>query len=123
MEMIPFRVTIFLIALLFFIALTKLIRKGQLHEKYSAGWLLLGVGILISGAFPQVIDRAAFFLDIRYPPMLPICIGMGIILIQQLHLFILTSKNEARLKRLAQEMALMSKLLEERDEAQEKVER
>jgi hypothetical protein len=123
MEMIPFRVSIFLIALLFFIALTKLIRKGQLHEKYSVGWLLLGVGILISGAFPQIVDRIAFFLDIRYPPILPICIGMGLILVQQLHLFILTSKNEARLKQLAQEMALVSKLLEERDEAKEKVER
>jgi hypothetical protein len=47
---------------------------------------------------------------------------MVIILIQQLQLFIVTSRSEARLKQLAQEVALMSKLLEERDEAKEKVE-
>ena len=120
--MIPVRITIFLIALFFFVVVAKLIRKGKLHEKYAIGWFLLGLGVLISGTFPQLVDGIAFYLHIHYPPILPICIGMVIILIQQLHLFIVTSRSEARLKQLAQEVALMSKLLEERDEAKEKVE-
>jgi hypothetical protein len=122
MEMIPLRITIFLIALFSFVAITRLIRKGKLHEKYSAGWFLLALGILVSGTFPQIVDQIAAYLDIRYPPILPISIGIGLILVQQLHLFILVSRNEARLKQLAQELALMSKLLEERDEAEGKTE-
>jgi hypothetical protein len=83
--------------------------------------LLLGLGDLISGTFPQIVDRIAFCLHICYPPILQICIGMVIVLIQQLQLFTVTFRSEARLKQLAQEVALMSKLLEERDEEKEKV--
>ena len=118
--MIPLRITIFLIGLFIFVAITRLIRRGKLHEKYSAGWFLLGLGILISGTFPQLVDRIASYLGISYPPILPICVGSGIILVQQLHLFIVTSRNEARLKQLTQEVALISKLLEERNETEEK---
>jgi hypothetical protein len=122
MEMNPLRITMFLIAFFFFVAVTKLIRKGELHEKYAIGWFLLGLGVLISGTFPQIIDRIALYLHVSYPPILPICIGMLIVLIQQLHLFTVTTRSEARLKQLAQEVALMNKLLEERDEEKEKVE-
>jgi hypothetical protein len=122
MEMNPVRIIIFLIALFFFVVVAKLIRKGKLHEKYAMGWFLLGLGVLISGTFPQLVDWIAFYLHIYYPPILPICIGMLIILIQQLQLFIISSRSDARIKQLAQELALMSKLLEERDEAKEKVE-
>jgi hypothetical protein len=120
MEMIPLRATIFLIGLFIFVAITKLVRNGRLHEKYSAGWFLLGLGILISGSFPHVVDRIASYLGINYPPILPICIGIGFVLVQQLHLFILASRNEARIRQLTQELALLSKLLEERHEAKEK---
>jgi len=120
--MIPLRITIFLIALFFFVVVAKLIRKGELHEKYAIGWFMLGLGVLVSGTFPGIVDRIASYLHIYYPPILPICIGMVIVLIQQLQLFIVTSRNEAKLKQLAQEVALMSKLLEERDEAKEKAE-
>ncbi len=120
--MIPLRITTFLIALSFFVAVARLIRKGKLHEKYAIGWFLLGLGVLVSGTFPQIVDRIASYLNIYYPPILPICIGLVIVLIQQLQLFIVTSRSEARLKQLAQEVALMSKLIEERDEAKEKVE-
>jgi hypothetical protein len=122
MEMNPGRVAIFLVALFFFVAVAKLIRKGELHEKYAIGWFLLGLGVLISGTFPQLIDYIASYLHIHYPPILAIYIGMLIILIQQLQLFIISSRCEARIKQLAQEVALMSKLLEERDEGKEKVE-
>lgn len=123
MEMIPLRITLFLIALFFFVVVAKLIRKGKLHEKHALGWFLLGSGVLISGSFPQIVDRIAAYLDIHYPPILPICIGLVIILVQLLHLFILSTRNEMRLKQLTQEVALLSKLLEELVEAQEKAEK
>jgi hypothetical protein len=123
MEMIPLRVTLFLIALFFFVVVAKLIRKGKLHEKHALGWFLLGSGVLISGTFPQIADRIALYLDIHYPPILPICIGLVIILVQQLHLFIMTTRNETRLKQLTQEVALLSKLLDELHEAKEKAEK
>jgi|WetSurMetagenome_2_1015567.scaffolds.fasta_scaffold11028_7 hypothetical protein len=123
MEIIPLRITLFFIALSFFVVVAKLIRKGKLHEKHALGWFLLGSGVLISGTFPHLVDRVAFYLDIHYPPILAICIGLVIILVQQLHLFILITRNETRIKQLTQEMALLNKLLEELIEAQEKAEK
>lgn len=117
MEMNPVRTIIFLIALFFFVVVARLIRRGKLHEKYAVGWFLLGLGVLLSGTFPHLIDWVALYLHVHYPPILPICIGILVILIQQLQLFIISSRSEAKIKRLTQELAIVRKMLEEKNDA------
>lgn len=115
MEMTSIRLTSSLIAVLIFVGIIGLIRKGRLHEKYSLGWFLIGWGILIFGTFPKIVDRIASSLGIHYPPILLVYVGLGLLFIQQLYLFIYTSQNEARIKELAQQLAILRKLIEETD--------
>lgn len=116
MEIVSYKTSSLLIALFFFLVIVKLIRKGRLHEKYSLMWLVIGLGILAVGAFPQLIDRVAVYLGVGYAPILLVYVGMGLLFVQQLHIFINTSKNETRIKELAQELAVLQTLLEEKDE-------
>jgi len=122
MEIISFRITSAVIAVFFFSAITGLIRKGRLHEKYSLGWFLIGWGILIFGTFPRLVDRIAAYLGVHYPPILLVYLGIGLLFVQQLYLFICTSQNEVRIKELAQQLAILKKRLEEKDGEKEKIE-
>jgi len=116
MAIVSYQTSSFVIAFVFFILILRLIRKGRLHEKYSLGWFLIGLGILFFGALPRIIDRVAAYLGVHYPPILLVYVGMGLLFVQQLHLFICMSKNETRIKELAQEVAILTKLLEEKNE-------
>lgn len=114
------RITSSIIAVFFFVIIIVLIRRGRLHEKYSLGWFLIGWGILIFGSFPRITDRIAAQLGVHYPPILLVYLGMGLLFVQQLYLFICTSQNEVRIKELAQQLAILKKLIEERDGKEEK---
>lgn len=119
MEVVSYRTSSLIIGFFFFLIIVKLIRGGRLHEKYSFGWFVIGLGILTFGTFPHLVDRVGRYLGIHYPPILLVYLGMGLLFVQELYLFIYTSKNEARIKKLAQEVAILNKLIEEKDEKKE----
>ena len=94
-------------------AILYLVRRDHLHGSYALWWLAVAVVILLLGVFPPVIDWLGRVTGINYPPVLPIIVGIGMILIRMLKMDIDRSKQERQLRRLTQKLAILEQELTE----------
>jgi len=117
--MISYRIVTTALGLILFALIFLLVRKGRLQEKFAVMWFLIGLLIALLGIFPTLVDRVGRVLGIGYPPVLLLVMGAGILLLQNLHLFICASRNEARLRELSQEVAVLRRLAEESRQSKE----
>lgn len=92
-------------------AILYLVRRDHMHGSYALWWLAIAAAILLLGVFPPVIDWLGQVTGISYPPVLPIIVGIGMILIRMLRTDIERSRQERQLRRLAQKLAIMEQEL------------
>ncbi len=111
--MISYKITTGIIGAVIFLIILLLVRKGKLQEKYALTWFFIGIVVVILGVFPGILDRIAKFTGVSYAPALLFVIAVGVLLIQNLYLFIFASENEVRIKELLQELAVLNKLVAE----------
>lgn len=111
--MISYRTTTTLLGLILCAIIFALVRRGKLQEKYSLAWFGVGLLVVILGAFPRIVDAVAAWLGVTYPPALLFVIAIGILLVQCLFLFAKVSENEARIRELIQQTAVLNRLVEE----------
>ncbi len=84
-----------------------LIRRDHLHSQHAVWWLLVAFIVALLGLFPWLIDLAAVHLNIHYPPTLLFLVGMGMMLIKVLSIDIHQSRQERKIRRLIQRIALL----------------
>ncbi len=118
--MIPYKLTTTVIGAVIFLIIFMLVRRGKLQEKYALTWFGIGIIVVILGLFPVIIDKIAWITGISYPPALLFAIAAGVLLIQNLYLFIFASQNEIRIKELIQQVAVLNKLVEDSRNARRK---
>lgn len=94
-------------------AILYLVRRDHLHGSYALWWLAVAVVILLLGVFPPVIDWLGSVTGIYYPPVLPIIVGIGMILIRMLKMDIDRSQQERQLRRLTQKLAILEQEITE----------
>ena len=111
--MISYKITTTFIGAIIFLVILILVRRGKLQERYALTWFAIGIIVVVFGFFPTIIDRLAGLAGVNYPPALLFAIAVGVLLIQNLYLFILASQNEVRIKELLQQVAVLNKLVEE----------
>ncbi|PID33617.1 MAG: hypothetical protein CR955_01660 [Thiotrichales bacterium] len=87
-------------------AILYLVRKSHLHSGYSLWWFMTALGIIVFGCFPQVIDKVGHLLGVRYPPILLIVLGICVLLLKILRMDIERTKQEQKLRRLVQRLAI-----------------
>ena len=92
-------------------AILYLVRRDHMHGSYALWWLAIAAAILLLGVFPPVIDWLGRITGISYPPVLPIIVGIGMILIRMLRTDIDRSRQERQLRRLAQKLAILEQEL------------
>ena len=92
-------------------AILYLVRRDHMHGSYALWWLAIAAAILLLGVFPPVIDGLGRITGISYPPILPIIVGIGMILIRMLRTDIDRSRQERQLRRLAQKLAILEQEL------------
>jgi hypothetical protein len=92
-------------------AILYLVRRDHMHGSYALWWLAIAAAILLLGVFPPVIDWLGQVTGISYPPVLPIIVGIGMILIRMLRTDIERSRQERQLRRLAQKLAILEQEL------------
>lgn len=98
-----------------------LVRRDHLHGSFALWWFAIAAAILILGLFPPVIDWLGSMTGIYYPPILPIVIGIGMILIRLLKMDVDRSRYERQMRRLTQKLAIVEQELREtRDELAKK---
>lgn len=111
--MISYKITTGILGAAIFLIILLLVRRGKLQEKYALTWFAIGIVVVVLGVFPVILDKIAKLTGVSYAPALLFVIAVGVLLIQNLYLFIFASQNEVRIKELLQEVAVLKKLVAE----------
>lgn len=91
----------------FLLTVIELVRKNKLQERYSLLWIFMSIVLLILSSTPVIINTVAEWLDIKNPPSLLFLFGLVYLIIYNLHLTVVVSKQSEKITRLAQEVALL----------------
>ena len=84
-----------------------LVRGDRLHGSYALWWLLVAVGSLVVGFFPNLVDWLGIKLGVNYPPMLLVLVAIMAILLKLLGVDIDVTRRERRMRRLLQKVAIL----------------
>ena len=83
------------------------IYRGILREGYALLWILVTLGMILISVVPRLLDFAARLVGIQTPAfvlLLFMLVGILLLLFQQ---SIVISKHNEKIKRLAEELALL----------------
>ncbi len=94
-----------------------LVRRDHLHGPYAIWWLFVAVITTVLGFWPQLIDRLGHAFGVGYPPVLLLVLAQGMMLVKILTMDIERSRQERRLRHLAQHMAILESLIEDQQQA------
>ena len=102
-----------LATLLIFIFVFDLLRRGVLKEKYAVLWLFVaGIGFIFA-VVPGLLDWIGTSLGIGAPVNLLFFIMGVVLLLVSVQLSYELSRHEARIRRLAEEVALLRQEIED----------
>lgn len=91
----------------FLITVIELVRKNKLQERYSLLWIFMSIIVLILSVSPVLIEILAKWLDIKNPPSFLFLFGLIYLLIYNLHITTVISKQSEKITKLAQHIALL----------------
>jgi hypothetical protein len=84
-----------------------LVRRDHLHARYAMWWIPTAFGVALLGIFPQIVDWIGPKLGIHYPPVLPLILALVLVMVKILLMDIERSRNEVKLYRLIQRVAML----------------
>lgn len=90
-----------------------LVRQGWLRESYALIWLGIGSGMVLFALQRTWLDAVGRYLGVVYPPAFFLLLGLLFSLVIGLNLTVHLSRQNDRTVRLAQEVALLRRQLEE----------
>lgn len=96
-----------LFSVLFLLAIIELVRKNKLQEKYSLLWIFFGIVLLVLSSTPVFIETIAAVLDIKYAPSVLFLFGMVYLIIYNLHITTVVSRQSEKITRLTQELGIL----------------
>ena len=100
------------LAILFILIVIDLVKKNKLIEKYSILWMIFSVVVLVFAIVPEFTIELADFVGIVYAPALLFLAGILFLLFYVLYLTKVISKQEARIVKLTQEIAILKEKVE-----------
>lgn len=107
-------------ALAILVVVIELLRRRLLRERHAVWWLLAGVLALLAGLFPSSVVWLAGVVGITLPTNLVFFISIGILFLVSLQQSAELTRQEARIRRLAEVVTLQDirlRRLEEADQA------
>lgn len=90
-----------------------LMRKGVLREKYAVLWLLLSGAALFFSIVPGALKGLSDALGVETPSNLLFFITIVLLVLVAVQLSYELSRHEARIRRLAEEVALLQKEIDD----------
>lgn len=94
-----------------FIFVFWLLRRGVLREKYAVLWLLLSGAALFFSIFPGLLRWISGVLGVETPANLLFFVTIVLLILVSVQLSYELSRHEARIRRLAEEVALLDREL------------
>ncbi len=93
--------------------IVELLRRRILREKYAVLWLFVCAGLLVFSIFPGLLTRLADLLGFEVPANLLFVISVVLLLVVSIQLSYEVSRVEARTRRLAEEVAILHKRIDD----------
>ena len=91
-----------------------LLRRRRLKEKYAFLWLVVAVGVAVVAAWPETLVMSADLLGVRTPSNLLFFVAALVLLVVSVQLSAQVSQLEEETRSLAEEMAILRLLHEQR---------
>ena len=98
-----------------FVFVFSLLRRGVLREKYAVLWLLFSGAALFFSVFPGALLWVSSTLDVAEPVNLLFFVTLVMLILVAIQLSYELSRHEARIRRLAEEVALLDERIAELD--------
>ncbi len=92
----------------------RLVRARQLRSKYALLWLVIGLMLLPLAAVPGVLNTVSGWLGVFYSPTIFLLLAVGFLFLVVVHYSWELSRLENRTRTLAEELALLRTLLDDR---------
>ena len=102
-----YQLTSLVIGLALAAAILILVRRAHLHGPHALWWLTLAAGIIVLGIWPRLTDLIAPYLGVSYPPIVAVLLGLGLMLVKMMSMDLQRSRQEQRIRRLAQRLAML----------------
>lgn len=93
-------------------AILFLVRRDHLHGPYAVWWFGVAAATFVLGVFPSTVVWLGHATGIVYAPVLPIIVGLSLVLIRLLKLDVDRSKQERKIRRLTQKLAILEQEIE-----------
>lgn len=105
-----------LFSLGFLIVVLEFVRTKKLKEQYSLLWLLIGAVMIILSLWRNLLNSVAHWLGIFYAPSLLFMAGILFSFALILHYSVIISKLHTQNVRMAQEIGILNKKIEDLSE-------
>lgn len=102
-----------LFSLGFLVVVLEFVRSKKLKEQYSLLWLLIGIVMIVLALWRNLLNLLASWLGIYYPPSLLFIVGILFSFALILHYSVIISRLHTQNVRLAQEIGMLNKKLED----------
>ena len=103
-----------ILALIIGVTIVWMVRRDHLITRDGVKWVFIATAIMIYGFFPQINDAIGKGLNIGYPPIIPVLLGLGVILIKLLIADIERARMQVTINRLVQRLAMLEADLAEK---------
>lgn len=117
-NIIPYKIQALSIigSLIFLAIIARLILKGKLREEYSIIWIVCTLFLILFSVWRNGLDVIADALGVYYAPSLIFLFGFFAIIVFLVHLSVVNSKQQKNITELSQELALLKKRLDRKDD-------
>lgn len=103
----------FIFVLVILVFVFEMLRRRHLREKYAVLWIIIGAGMLVLVAFPQLLFWASGVLGVQVPSNLLFAMALLLLVMVCLHLSFEQSQSEDEVRVLAEEIGILRlKILE-----------
>ena len=95
------------------VVVLELVRRRKLTEEYSFLWILCSVALVTLSIRRDVLDAAAHWLGVFYPPMVLLMLLIVMVFVASLCFSVIVSRQRQQIERLIEETAILSAELRE----------
>jgi hypothetical protein len=107
----------FIFVLVILLIIFEMLRRRHLREKYAVFWIIIGVGMLVLVAFPQLLFWASGVLGVQVPSNLLFAMALLLLVLVCLHLSFEQSQAEDEIRVLAEELGILRLKVQELETA------
>ena len=96
------------VSLSLLIVVLELVRRRKLTEEYSFLWIVCSLALVGLSIRRDVIDAAARWLGVFYPPMVLLMLLIVMVFVASLCFSVIVSRQRQQIERLIEETAILS---------------